>query len=442
MRKGFVNAQNQPIAMDFITGQQKAIEDRAGALAEPLERKLARLQAARQASLDASSFALERADKTAETERENQKFGLNYVFNKEQAAEEKRQFESGVKERQLDRSEANAQAQRDFDFSREQFEENKRQFGIEYAEGKRRTDLDYSLSEKKFNEDVRQFGLNYALAAREMAMKEAEAEGIGEPSQYSTERAQRTINSVDELMAKVGGTTVGWGSMLSGVPTSGARNFAAELDTLKSSIAFNELTAMREASKTGGALGQVSDREIKLLSSALGALDQGQSVENFKAQLEKIKGSIQRWQEAQGQAGGSGSWTDPDTGVIYNFSQGGGGTPKATAMRTDRSKNPTAFTTNIAQQAGLREGVDYVAGDTFPNNKNIRTAKLLGDPVEITRRVIDRIGFYTGSGAQRWTHTAMPMSQWKNMTIKQKNDTIFAMYNKEGNAGALNKYFS
>ena len=69
-------AADQPIMMDFITGQQASIERRAlanieskASLSEPLERKLSRLQAARTASLDSSKFALERADKAAELAR-------------------------------------------------------------------------------------------------------------------------------------------------------------------------------------------------------------------------------------------------------------------------------------------------------------------------------------------------------------------------------------
>lgn len=121
-------------------------------------------------------------------------------------------------------------------------------------------------------------------------------------SPYSQERASRTLASVRELSAKVNRWTTGIGSVLARVPESDARNFAAELDTLKANIAFSELTAMREASKTGGALGAVSEREMQLLQSALGALDAGQSPQNIKKQLKKIEDSITRWQQAQGVA--------------------------------------------------------------------------------------------------------------------------------------------
>jgi len=67
-KKGYLNTENKVIPMQFITGQLSAMEKRASALAEPLESKLARLQASRTSSLEASKFALERADKALQTE--------------------------------------------------------------------------------------------------------------------------------------------------------------------------------------------------------------------------------------------------------------------------------------------------------------------------------------------------------------------------------------
>ena len=115
---------------------------------------------------------------------------------------------------------------------------------------------------------------------------------------YAAERASRTVQSVDELMGQVSKWTVGYGSALSALPESDARSFAAQLKTLKASIAFNELSAMRAASKTGGALGNVSNVELALLESALGALDQAQTPAQFRVQLQKIRDSVTRWQEA------------------------------------------------------------------------------------------------------------------------------------------------
>lgn len=134
------------------------------------------------------------------------------------------------------------------------------------------------------------------------------APGADGPSPYMKERNVRNLQSVDELMTQVGPWTTGAGSLLSNIPATEARNFKSQLDTLKANIGFGELTAMREASKTGGALGQVSNIELKLLSSALGGLDPGQSPAAFKGQLEKIRDSIRRWEAASGGAApGAGS---------------------------------------------------------------------------------------------------------------------------------------
>lgn len=161
------------------------------------------------------------------------------------------------------------------------------------------------------------------LSFYEFQQSGANRAGAGTPGQqspYATERAARTVQSVDELIGKVNQWTTGIGSILARIPQTDARNFQAELDTLKANIAFNELTAMREASKTGGALGQVSNIELNLLQSALGALDTGQSPANIKNQLEKIKGSVQRWTAAATKGGGGPAVGTEEGGYVF---QGG-----------------------------------------------------------------------------------------------------------------------
>ncbi len=118
----------------------------------------------------------------------------------------------------------------------------------------------------------------------------------------------------------------------------------------------------------------------------------------------------------------------------YGFSTGEG-------MRTDRHNNPTAFTTDIAKQAGLIEGVDYVMGDPFPENPNMFTAKLLGNPIESTIRVIDKIGFVTQNGQNRWVYTdSIPganNAEWLKLGFSEKAQIIKDMYRNEGGNGSL-----
>lgn len=118
---------------------------------------------------------------------------------------------------------------------------------------------------------------------------------------YSVERARRTISAIDQLLPKVGALTTGMGgALLKNIAGTGAMNFRSELTTLAANIAFNELNQMRNASKTGGALGQISDKEEQMLSSSLGALNQDQSPENVRTQLARIRDSINRFYKAQG----------------------------------------------------------------------------------------------------------------------------------------------
>ncbi|MCK9602121.1 MAG: hypothetical protein M0R06_23955, partial [Sphaerochaeta sp.] len=116
---------------------------------------------------------------------------------------------------------------------------------------------------------------------------------------FQQDTAGRVVNDVDLAMEKLSGWTAGLGgALLKSIPGTEAKNFSGFLDTLKANIGFGVLQDMRNASKTGGALGQISDRENVLLSSVLGSLDQAQSVEQIKANLTKIKGIMMAWQAA------------------------------------------------------------------------------------------------------------------------------------------------
>lgn len=83
-----------------------------------------------------------------------------------------------------------------------------------------------------------------------------------------------TIDKAIDL-AKNSRTATGWGNILTGrgLPPGDAREMGNYLDTIKANIGFDKLQQMRENSPTGGALGQVSDTENRLLQAVSGALD-------------------------------------------------------------------------------------------------------------------------------------------------------------------------
>ena len=69
------------------------------------------------------------------------------------------------------------------------------------------------------------------------------------------------------------------------IPGTEAADAQALLNTLKSQVAFGVLQDMRNNSKTGGALGNVSDAEGKRLEANLAALEKAQSLDQMKRSL-------------------------------------------------------------------------------------------------------------------------------------------------------------
>jgi len=74
--------------------------------------------------------------------------------------------------------------------------------------------------------------------------------------------------------------------------TNAATGAQGTLNKIKSNIFQNALQSMREASKTGGAVGNVSDREGDKLERTIAALDQAQGTQKFKDELIKARNQV------------------------------------------------------------------------------------------------------------------------------------------------------
>jgi len=97
-------------------------------------------------------------------------------------------------------------------------------------------------------------------------------------------------------------SAVGLGRPIASIPgTEGAR-IRAQINTLKAKVGFAVLQDMREASKTGGALGNISNQENVYLQNALAALDANLAPEDFREQLQILidyaEGAKQRMSDA------------------------------------------------------------------------------------------------------------------------------------------------
>lgn len=84
------------------------------------------------------------------------------------------------------------------------------------------------------------------------------------------------------------GGSAGMNETMAGVPGTNARNLAATLDTLLANLGFNELAEMRANSPTGGAVGSLTERELNLLGSVMGSLDQGQDPTQLVGNIDRM----------------------------------------------------------------------------------------------------------------------------------------------------------
>lgn len=239
-KKAYRSTQDQPIALEFITGELASLERRATGLAEPLERKLARLQAARTASSEASKFALERLDKKSEVARTEAKDI---------------------------RTEA----------------ESARRFGFE-QKGRESTqslqEKTFDLTQRKFNEDVRQFGITSAQKNREIAIDEAKA---------AAEKAGKTDASAMLSNVQLVNDIIGNAGAISGPIQTGSIPFTAgsttknQYEQLKGILALDKRTLLKGS-------GQISDYESRVLDRAASDLGRNQTESDFKKSLQKVRG--------------------------------------------------------------------------------------------------------------------------------------------------------
>lgn len=100
------------------------------------------------------------------------------------------------------------------------------------------------------------------------------------------EDIDRALSGLDQGMLPTSGPL---GGALSNVPGTQAFDVGRLLDTVRANSGFDRLQAMRDSSPTGGALGQVSEREMTLLQAAIGNLSQSQSEQQLKYNLNRVR---------------------------------------------------------------------------------------------------------------------------------------------------------
>lgn len=165
-----------------------------------------------------------------------------------------------------------------------------------------------TLRDKSTGQVVTNIGQN--IAAGEQAKEEGKAFAKFKESfpklqagyQMYVNKSDRLLATIDRAIGRIGSSTAGFGALLSALPASEARALQGDLDTIRANVGFEELQAMRDASPTGGALGQVSEMENRLLQSVRAAIDQYQRGENLAQNLGIIRQSVKQLRQLKDEA--------------------------------------------------------------------------------------------------------------------------------------------
>jgi hypothetical protein len=86
----------------------------------------------------------------------------------------------------------------------------------------------------------------------------------------------------------------GWTGLLSALPETQAGVLARYLETIKANVGFRALQEMRDNSPTGGALGNVSELELKQLNAVKGSLDIRTTAEQLLETLDTVDTSTRQ----------------------------------------------------------------------------------------------------------------------------------------------------
>lgn len=129
------------------------------------------------------------------------------------------------------------------------------------------------------------------------------AEKLSDATEARKQKATAIISTIDKVLPMVTWDSSGMvGKSLQETAGTKAYNVRSQIETIKANLGFQELAEMRANSPTGGALGQVAVQELIALQSTVANLDIGQSTEQLKDNLTKVRTHYQNWLNAVNKA--------------------------------------------------------------------------------------------------------------------------------------------
>ena len=130
------------------------------------------------------------------------------------------------------------------------------------------------------------------LEKLQLELEEKRGKKNGEGEKRKREKTLSVVSSIDdalEIVDDYGRLAAGVGSLTRFLPETPARRLDLALDSVKANIGFEALQQMRDASKTGGALGQVTERELQFLQRTIAPIEGDLPPEELRRNLMKVR---------------------------------------------------------------------------------------------------------------------------------------------------------
>lgn len=159
---------------------------------------------------------------------------------------------------------------------------------------KRLAETERSARAREKAADARQARLDRIQTAKDAEAAKAEEsrlEGSIKAADNAIETARKAYMDVGQLSAGFIGGVTKW------IPGTPALNLDQALEPIRAITSFEQLNRMKEASRTGGALGQIAVRELELLSASVASLDTSQGPAQLRENLRKVVQHFSAWKE-------------------------------------------------------------------------------------------------------------------------------------------------
>jgi hypothetical protein len=190
--------------------------------------------------------------------------------------------------------------------------------------------------------------------AREEGLPKAQSGFVAAAEALDTQ-----LRTIDDLSSRGLGLYTSTGAIFGRTPSIlpgdpfGAAGAQALINQLK---AKSGLTALTDLKQAGGTLGQVSNEEGRRLENSVAALDQAQSTEDFRKQLQLLRNDVARARQRLGQAfEREYGMAPPETASVASTNVTRTGPTNVTVRQKDGRLVPMVFPTKEAADAFLKK---------------------------------------------------------------------------------------